>query len=324
MARGKGSRPRPEAEPGAAAAAATEPWAATAVEPEPLLEGYPEEFSPIAIIGGGRIYHLAQARLGSVKDILVKETPFGVSSPIHFIEHGARPFYFVPRHGDRHYTVTAPFVNYRAIVWALKELGVRRIVAWSGPGAVSTKLRIGDFALPDDLLDLTHRREKTFFESKGIGILRQSPMFCPQLRKVVSAGLAELGLDAHDGGTYAVTEGPRLETRAEVRMLRAAGASMVGMTLAPEAFLARELEMCYHPVCYITNYAEGVRRRPATHEERERERAQLEERVDSLSRIIPYLIDKLADAPYHCPCPDSMLRYKKRGVIGDDFREWIR
>ena len=151
-------------------------------------------------------------------------------------------------------------MNYRAIVWALKELGVRRIVAWSGPGAVSTKLRIGDFALPDDLLDLTHRREKTFFESKGIGILRQSPMFCPQLRKVVSAGLAELGLDAHDGGTYAVTEGPRLETRAEVRMLRAAGASMVGMTLAPEAFLARELEMCYHPVCYITNYAEGVRR----------------------------------------------------------------
>ncbi|MFN2433551.1 MAG: MTAP family purine nucleoside phosphorylase [Gemmatimonadota bacterium] len=330
MPRGNGSRSRPERpaagvapEPVAAEAAAGR-WTETAPATQALLEGYDEAFSPIAIIGGGRIYHLAKDRLGTVKDILVKETPFGVSTPIHFIQHGERPFYFVPRHGDQRYSVTAPFVNYRAIVWALKELGVRRIVAWSGPGAVKQGLRIGDFALPDDLLDLTHRREATFFENKGIGILRQSPMFCPQLRKVVGAGLEELGLETRDGGTYAVTEGPRLETRAEVRMLRAAGASMVGMTLAPEAFLARELELCYHPVCYITNYAEGVRRKVAAPEEREREREHLQERVNALSRIIPFLIEKLADAPYHCPCPDSMLRYKKRGLIGDDFREWIR
>jgi 5'-methylthioadenosine phosphorylase len=303
----------------------TNGWAEPETQTQVLpLEDYESGFSPIAIIGGGRIYHLAKDRLGVVKDILVKETPFGASTPIHFIQHGDRPFYFVPRHGDKRYSVTAPFVNYRAIIWALKELGVRRVVAWSGPGAVKQGLRIGDFALPDDLIDLTHRREATFFENKGIGILRQNPMFCPQLKKVLSAGLAELSLDAHEGGTYAVTEGPRLETRAEVRILRAAGASMVGMTLAPEAFLARELELCYHPVCYITNYAEGVRRKIATVEERDRERAHLEQRVERLSEIIPYLIDKLADAPYYCPCPDSMLRYKKRGVIGDDFREWIR
>ena len=301
----------------------TEAEEQTAVQVLPL-EDYEDGFSPIAIIGGGRIYHLAKDRLGIVKDILVKETPFGVSTPIHFIQHGNRPFYFVPRHGDQRYSVTAPFVNYRAIIWALKDLGVRRIVAWSGPGALRQSMKIGDFALPDDLLDLTHRRDATFFEHKGIGILRQSPMFCPQLRKVLSEVLRELRLEAHERGTYAVTEGPRLETRAEVRMLRAAGAGMVGMTLAPEAFLARELEMCYHPVCYITNYAEGVRRNAPSPEERDSERAHLEERVNALSEIIPYLIEKLADAPYFCPCPDSMLRYKKRGVIGDDFREWIR
>jgi 5'-methylthioadenosine phosphorylase len=322
-----GRRPRPSP-PLAPPSTNGDPWegagAATLPSAEVLAEGYEQEFSPIAIIGGGRIYHLAKERLGSVEDILVKETPFGASTPIYFIRHGARPFYFVPRHGDRRYAVTAPFVNYRAIVWALKELGVRRIVAWSGPGAVRTSLRIGDLALPDDLLDFTRRREGTFFENKGIGILRQSPMFCPQLRKVLHAGLTELGLEAHDGGTYAVTEGPRLETRAEVKMLRAAGATMVGMTLAPEAFLARELELCYHPVCYVTNYAEGVRRRPATPEDREGERRHLEGRVERLSEIIPFLIDKLADAPYACPCPDAMLRYKKRGDIGEDFREWIR
>jgi 5'-methylthioadenosine phosphorylase len=322
-----GRRPRPSP-PVAPPSTNGDPWegagAATLPSAEVLARGYEQEFSPIAIIGGGRIYHLAKERLGSVADILVKETPFGASTPIYFIRHGARPFYFVPRHGDRRYAVTAPFVNYRAIVWALKELGVRRIVAWSGPGAVRTSLRIGDFALPDDLLDFTRRREGTFFENKGIGILRQSPMFCPQLRKVLHAGLTELGLEAHDGGTYAVTEGPRLETRAEVKMLRAAGATMVGMTLAPEAFLARELELCYHPVCYVTNYAEGVRRRPATPEDREGERRHLEGRVERLSEIIPFLIEKLADAPYACPCPDAMLRYKKRGEIGEDFREWIR
>jgi 5'-methylthioadenosine phosphorylase len=300
------------------------PWSIVETETKVLPLEEEGAFSPIAIIGGGRIYHLAKDRLGIVKDVLVKETPFGPSTPIYFIRHGDRPFYFVPRHGHERYSVTAPFVNYRAMIWALKELGVQRIVAWSGPGAVKQTLKIGDFALPDDLLDLTYRRDGTFFENKAIGILRQSPMFCPQLKKVVSEGLQELGLEAHDGGTYAVTEGPRLETRAEIRMLRVAGASMVGMTLAPEAFLARELELCYHPVCYITNYAEGVRRRIASPEERESERSQLEERVNALSRIIPYLIAKLAEAPYYCPCPDSMLRYKKRGVIGDDFREWIR
>jgi 5'-methylthioadenosine phosphorylase len=302
-----------------------EAWAETRTETQVLpREDYDSSFSSIAIIGGGRIYNLAKDRLGIVKDILVKETPFGASTPIYFIQHGTRTFFFVPRHGDQRYNVTAPFVNYRAIIWALKELGARRVIAWSGPGAVKRSLRIGDFALPDDLLDLTHGREHTFFENKGIGILRQHPMFCPQLHKVLTAGLRELSLDAHEGGTYAVTEGPRLETRAEVRMLRASGASMVGMTLAPEAFLAREVELCYHPVCYITNYAEGVRRRTATPEERDRERAHLEERVGALSEIIPYLIDKLADAPYYCPCPDAMLRYKKRGIIGDDFREWIK
>jgi 5'-methylthioadenosine phosphorylase len=329
MPRGNGQRsPSEERAKRRFAPAGLEPepsaWAEPETQVEVLHEEYERGFSPIAIIGGGRIYHLAKDRLGIVKDILVKETPFGPSTPVYFIQHGERPFYFVPRHGDQRYSVTAPFVNYRAMIWALKDLDVQRIVAWSGPGALKQTMKIGDFALPDDLLDLTHSRDRTFFDNQGIGILRQSPMFCPQLRKVLSAGLQELGLEAHEGGTYAVTEGPRLETRAEVKMLRAAGASMVGMTLAPEAFLARELELCYHPVCYITNYAEGVRRKPAVPEERDRERAHLEQRVDALAQIIPYLIDKLADAPYHCPCPDSMLRYKQRGMIGDDFHEWIR
>ncbi|MBA2565904.1 MAG: MTAP family purine nucleoside phosphorylase [Gemmatimonadetes bacterium] len=324
MPPGNGSR-SPSGRKPALVDSAPEAWSEPQTEVQLLpLEGYEASFSPIAIIGGGRIYHLAKDRLGIVEDILVKETPFGASTPIYFIRHGERPFYFVPRHGDGRYSVTAPYVNYRAIIWALKDLGVRHIVAWSGPGALKQTLKIGDFALPDDLLDLTRHRAASFFENKGFGILRQHPMFCPQLMKVIGAGLQELGLEARQGGTYAVTEGPRLETRAEVRMLRAAGADMVGMTLAPEAFLARELELCYHPVCYVTNYAEGVRRKAASPEERERERAQLEKRVEALAEIIPYLIDKLADAPYFCPCPDSMLRYKKRGVIGDDFREWIR
>lgn len=260
--------------------------------------------------------------MGTVVDVVVKETPFGCSAPIAFMERADRRFYLLPRHGEGEYRVTAPFVSYRANVWALKELGVRRIVAWTGPGALSTDLRIGQFVLPDDLLDLTRERPTTFFEGKGIGLLRQSPVFCPTLEGALGKVLEEMALRPVRGGTYAVSEGPRLETPAEVRMIRSMGADLVGMTLAPEAFLARELEMCYHPVAYVTAYAEGVAEdRGGDPDERSR---RIDQTLEVLPEITWNLLELLPETPVACSCEDSMLRYKRRGRIGDDFREWIR
>jgi len=281
-----------------------------------------DEFADVAFIAGGKTYRIGRERMGTVVDVVVKETPFGCSTPIAFMEHADRRFYLLPRHGEREYRVTAPFVNYRANIWALKELGVRRIVAWTGPGALSADYRIGQFALPDDLLDLTRGRPRTFFEGKGIGLLRQHPVFCPTLERALARVLDGMALRPALGGVYAVSEGPRLETPAEVRMLRALEADLVGMTLAPETFLARELEICYHPVAYVTAYAEGVAAdRGGDPEERSR---RIDESLEVVPEITWNLLAMLPETPMACSCEDAMLRYKRRGRIGDDFRDWIR
>jgi len=242
------------------------------------------------------------------------------------MEHGERRFFLMPRHGEREYQVTAPFINYRANIWALKELGVERLVAWTGPGSLTSGLRVGDLVLPDDLIDMTRHRATTFFENKGIGILRQSPTFCSTLRSALEQVLSEMALRHVREGVYVVSEGPRLETRAEARALRTMGGDLVGMTLAPEAFLARELEMCYHPIAYVTAWAEGVGEdadastRPGSEEERQ---ARIDETLQLMPEIVWNLLELLPTAAWACSCQDSMLRYKKRNLIDDDFHKWI-
>ncbi len=286
--------------------------------PQLLSRAYEENHSEIAFIAGGKVYRLARQRLGTITDMLVKETPFGCSMPILFMEHQGRRFYVLPRHGEGQYRVSAPFVNYRANVWALKELGVRRIIAWTGPGSLSPDMEVGDFVLPGDLLDMTRSRPGTFFENKGIGLLRQEPVFCPTLANAVGSVLSEDGGPVATGVVYAVSEGPRFETSAEIKMLRQLGAELVGMTLAPEAFLARELEICYHPIAYITSFAEGVAQMDDAERRRRSDKA-----VNRIPEITWSLLDVIPDTPFACSCQDSMLRYKQRGVIGDDFHEWI-
>ncbi|GAB4241952.1 MAG: hypothetical protein OHK0028_20580 [Deltaproteobacteria bacterium] len=228
-------------------------------------------------------------------------------------------------------------MNYRANIYAAKSLGVARIIAWSGPGAISRKYRPGDLVLPGDLLDFTRDRPSTFYEGKGIGFLRQYPVFCETLRGALRSAWGsrrggkrtEAGGKLHSGGTYACTEGPRLETPAEIRFLARAGADLVGMTLCPEAFLARELEICYAPVAYVTNYAEGVRKMPyrrgALFEGMlpPGEAAAVENAKNAIPGIAIAAARSLAAAERDCPCAVSMERYRKRGVIGPDFRDWV-
>jgi len=226
-------------------------------------------------------------------------------------------------------------VNYRANIYAAKSLGVTRIVAWTGPGAISRKVRPGDLVLPDDLLDFTRNRPSTFYEGKGIGFIRQFPVFCETLRDALRSAAKrreegrEAGKRIHFGGTYACTEGPRLETPAEIRFLARAGADLVGMTLCPEAFLARELEICYAPVAYVTNTAEGVRKMPyrrgALFEGMlpPGEAAAVEAAKNAIPAIAIAAARAIAGEERDCPCAVSMERYRKRGVIGPDFRGWV-
>ncbi|MBP2688937.1 MAG: S-methyl-5-thioadenosine phosphorylase [Deltaproteobacteria bacterium] len=257
-------------------------------------------------------------------------TPYGPSNPVHLCEIAGFRIFFLSRHGENGYDKTAPYVNYRANIYAAKRMGVDRIVAWTGPGAISPKYRPGDLVVPDDLLDFTRNRPSSFYEGKGIGFLRQYPVFCERLRDALrSAAKRRFAGRMHVGGTYACTEGPRLETPAEIRFLARAGADLVGMTLCPEAFLARELEICYAPVAYVTNYAEGVRKMPyrrgALFEGMlpADEAAAVEAAKNTIPGIAIAAARVLAGKERDCPCAVSMERYRKRGVIGPDFRGWV-
>ena len=296
-----------------------------------LIKRAPANPSRVLLLGGSGAYALPAGTLGERLSSRRVRTPYGLSSPVHLYERDGLRFFFLSRHGERGYEKTAPYVNYRANVYAAKRLGVERIFAWTGPGAIFPRYRPGDLVLPDDLLDFTRNRPSTFYEGKGIGFIRQSPVFCETARKALRSAWGPLGggKRLHVGGTYACTEGPRLETPAEIRFLASAGAHLVGMTLCPEAFLARELEICYAPVAYVTNYAEGVKRLPYR-------RGTLFEgmlppslasAVEAAKNAIPAVAlaaaGALAGEERDCPCAVSMERYRRRGVIGPDFREWV-
>jgi len=284
----------------------------------------------IAIIGGSQAYTLLrEKRLGEEKETLVLNTPFGPSAPLHRFQQGELGFWFLSRHGERGYERSAPFVNYRANIWALKELGTQRIVAWSGPGIINLKYRIGSFVLPHDVIDETRGRPSTFYEGKGLGFIRQGQVFCPWMRERIAEVLRFLGLHYYPEGVYVCTQGPRLETAAEIRKYRLFGGDLVGMTLVPEVFLAKELEMCYAAICYLTNYAEGVVERGyqqgilfegmQTQEEREA----VEAAIGTFPRIIRGVVEDLRDRQGECSCQKAMLRYRQQGIIGEDWHHWI-
>jgi 5'-methylthioadenosine phosphorylase len=285
---------------------------------------------PLAVIGGsGACQLLADQTLGREIDCTVLKTPFGGSAPLHRFEDEDGEFLFLSRHGEKDYSLTAPFVNYRANIYALKELGVLRIISWSGPGIINTQFKPGDFVVPDDLLDETRNRESTFFKNTGVGFIRQSEPFCPEIRSVLHDAVHDLGVVHHERAVYACTEGPRLETPAEIRKLRLLGADLVGMTLIPETFLARELEMCYASLCYLTNFAEGVTpRKFQTGQlfegmQTEQECAQVGDSIKRFPALLKSSLLALRETNPACHCQDALRRYKDKGMIGEDWRTWL-
>ncbi|NIQ02213.1 MAG: phosphorylase [Nitrospinaceae bacterium] len=286
--------------------------------------------TPLAVIGGSGAYHLLAGQgLGTEVDCRTRETPFGSSAPVHRFKAGDLEFLFLSRHGETDYSVTAPFVNYRANIYALKDCGVERIVSWSGPGIINSALRPGEFVVPHDIIDETRNRESTFFKGTGVGFIRQSHPFCPEVRSALHEAAHQAGLAHHEEGVYVCTEGPRLESPAEIRKFRIIGADLVGMTLAPEAFLARELEMCYAPVCYLTNFAEGVVERDFKTGQlfegmqTEEEKVTVEQAVRRFPALLAATLLQLVERDRACHCKDALQRYRDKGMIGNDWRTWI-
>lgn len=218
----------------------------------------------IAVIGGTGVYD--PAMLEEVHQEHVS-TPYGEVG-LQVGRLGGRGIAFMARHGQRH-SVPPHLVNYRANIMALKELGVRSILATAAVGSLNLDMKPGDFVFCDQFLDFTRSRAQTFFEGGPEGVVHvdMTEPYCPELRALMEEAAAALKLTVHPVGTYAATEGPRFETPAEIRMLRHLGADLAGMTGVPEVVLAREAEICYATICMVTNFAAGISPHRLTHDE---------------------------------------------------------
>lgn len=205
----------------------------------------------IAIIGGSGLYHMA-----GLKDIEEHDvtTPFGKpSAPIISGSLEGRKVAFLARHGVGH-RFSPSEVNYRANIYALKSLGVEQVVSISAVGSLREDYAPGELVVPDGLFDFTRDRKRTFFEGNCVAHISVPNPFCERLSEQVVKALEPTGVTVHRGGSMITIEGPRFSTRAESNVFRSWGMSVIGMTTSPEAFLAREAEMCYAVMAHVTDY----------------------------------------------------------------------
>jgi len=186
------------------------------------------------------------------------ETPYGrPSAPVSIGEIEGRRVAFLPRHGERH-ELPPHRIPYRANVWALRELGVRRIIGPTASGALKADLRLGEFVLCDQFVDRTSGRSDTFYDGPETTHVSAAEPYCPDLRRILLETATELGLPARGVGTVVTIQGPRFSTRAESEWFQALGWDVVNMTAYPEGHLARELELCYANISMVTDHDAGV------------------------------------------------------------------
>jgi len=164
---------------------------------------------------------------------------------------------FMPRHGDEH-TLPPHRINYRANVWAMREVGVRRIIGPSACGSLKKEIEPGTFVICDQFVDRTQARESTFYDGPQTTHVSAADPYCKQMSAVLAECGRELDIPIVEGGTIVIIQGPRFSTRAESRWYAGSGFDLVGMTQYPEAWLARELELCYGNVSIVTDYDVGV------------------------------------------------------------------
>ena len=206
-----------------------------------------------AIIAGSGLQELAGDSAGQQVATIFGEP----SSPIRELSYGDQAVFLLSRHGDEHF-LPPHGINYRANIKALQQLGVDCIVALNTIGVITTGLHPGELAVPDQITDYTYGRDHSIYDgSIRLDHIEFTNPLTQRLRHALLSAAASAGIAAHDGGVYAATQGPRLETAAEVDKLERDGADYVGMTAMPEASLAMEMSMDYACLSLIVNYAAG-------------------------------------------------------------------
>jgi 5'-methylthioinosine phosphorylase len=249
----------------------------------------------LAVIGGTGLYKLAA--LDDVETAL-RETPYGdPSGPVRIGRFGAHRIAFLARHGEQH-SLPPHRVNYRANLWLLKELGVVRVLAVNAVGGITERYAPRAIGVPDQIIDYTWGRIHTFSEEPGSEVqhVDMTEPYSPSLRAALLDAAKTANIPVIDGGCYGATQGPRLETKAEIARMHRDGCDLVGMTGMPEAGLARELGLDYACLALVANWAAGCDPATAAGQAAEITMAEVLANVEHATASLPQLIEALLSA----------------------------
>lgn len=260
----------------------------------------PTPKAKLAVIGGTGLYDIEGLADVEAVDI---DTPFGSpSASITLGRLGGVGVAFLPRHGIGHH-ISPSEVPSRANIYALKSLGVEFIISSNSCGSFKEDIRPGHLLVPDQIIDRTQRRTNTFFGDGIVAHIQFADPFCPVLSRIIYEAAQETGAIVHQGGTFIAMEGPAFSTRAESRLYRAWGADVIGMTVLPEARLAREAEICYASIACVTDY-------DSWHETNEAVTVEailtiMSNNADNAKKTVKLAAGRLP-AKRECPCADAL------------------
>jgi len=273
----------------------------------------------LGVIGGSGLYQIDGIK---ILDEIAIETPFGEPSDKYIItQYKGRKVVFLPRHGKSH-KYPPHLINFRANIWGFRKLGVDKILSISAVGGINPNLNPGDFVISDQFIDFTKSRVQTFYEgvcsknddteikdevsellkNKRVVHIDVTDPFCPEMRDVLIKVCDKNNFPFHQKGVYAATEGPRLETSAEIKFLRLIGADIVGMTLVPEIVLARELKMHFASISVVTNLAAGISQNRLTSDEVVE---MMKEKNEQIKTVVLDFIENLQER-FNCECENVL------------------
>lgn len=254
----------------------------------------------VGIIGGTGVY---DPGLFSAQREIKVHTPYGEPSDLVTIgEYSGVKVAFIPRHGRSH-RIPPHSINSRANIWALKQLGVKRIIAPSAVGSLQVGYKPGDITVPDQFIDFTKKRQYTFYDGGQVCHVSAADPFCPELRSIAIDRIRRLKFTMHDRATYICIEGPRFSTRAESKFFRdVMKADIIGMTLVPEVNLAREAEICYTSIATVTDYDVWANRPVTSAEIIET----LSKNVEKTKKLIGDIVPAIPAARKKCACASAL------------------
>ena len=213
----------------------------------------PAKKADIGVFGGSGFYKFID-----IQDEIQVETPYGPpSDSIMLGKIGNKTVAFLPRHGKQH-TLPPQAINYRANVWAMKALGVSRVISPCAAGSLQKHVEPGDFVICDQFVNKTYGRKDTFFDGPITTHVSPADPYCPELRNIVIQTAKDIGIKVHETGSIVVIQGPRFSTKAESKFFTAMGWEVINMTQYPEVYLAREMELCTLNISLITDYDSGL------------------------------------------------------------------